>query len=450
MKGLLGSSLGRAAELRTSLGSERFDCIVVGAGPAGVSASVVMARAGLRVLLLERGEYPGAKNMFGGVIYRWPLEALVPRFWESAPVERTVTEYRYMLLSENSGLTISYRNLGWANSPHNSFTALRARFDRWYASIAEQAGVVLANSVTVTDVIKDGDAVVGVRSNGGSENEAYADVVIGADGVKSEVGLKAGLRPLPTPKMVALGIKEVFEMPSDVIDSRFNLKRGEGTAVLVLGVTHGKMGGGFVYTNKDSLSVGLVISLDHLMKLKMKPWELLDEFENHPLVAPLLDGGKRKEYSAHMIPEAGYKAIPQLISDGIMLIGDAAFLCDVQYFECTNLAMASGMLAAETVVRAKKENDFSAKSLGRYGDALKESYVIRELRKRRSVPDFLLQNPRLFREYPTLVNRAIGSILSVDGVSKDVKRREIIQDIRKRVGLIRLLQDLLQARKLLP
>jgi len=432
------------------LATEKFDVIVVGAGPAGTSTALSLARRGLSVLMIERGEFPGAKNMFGGVFYRWPLNELIPNFTELAPIERFITEYRLMMLSPDSGLTVSYRDPSLASPPFNSFTVSRAKFDKWFASVAEEAGVLVACSVTVEDLIKEDGKVVGVRSGPGGEDEAYADVVVAADGVNSNLAVKAGLRGPLRPEQVALGVKEVIDLGVDLIDSRFNVKRNAGVATTVLGVTHGKMGGGFIYTNDSSVSVGIVILLSHLMDLRMEPYAILDEFENHPLIAPMLDGGKRKEYSAHLIPEAGYDSRPRIYTDGLLLVGDAAFLCDLLYFECTNMAVASGIIAAEAIARAKADRDFSARSLRRYEQLLMSHYVMKELRRRRRVPAFFSSNPRLFGAYPTLLNRSVRSILAVDGTTKEEKRKTILRNVRREVGYANLIRDALKMRVLLP
>lgn len=276
------------------LGKDKFDAIVVGAGPAGTTAALTMAKAGLNVALLERGDYPGAKNMYGGAIYRWPLELIVPDFVEKVPIERRIVDHKIMILSKSSGLTLSFKDLGFAKPPYNAFTALRAKFDRWYASLAEEAGALLITSVNVTDLIWDGKKIIGVKAGEGSENELYGDIVIAADGANSKLAIKAGLRQPLSPKDVALGVKEVLELDSKVIESRFNLSKKEGVAIQVLGVTNGMMGGGFVYTNQNSLSVGIVILLEHLMKLKKRPYKLLDDFKNHPIIAPLIEGESQR------------------------------------------------------------------------------------------------------------------------------------------------------------
>jgi len=428
---------------------EKFDAIVVGAGPAGTTAALIMAKAGLSVALLERGDYPGAKNMYGGAIYRWPIELIVPDFVEKAPIERRISDHRFMILSKSSGLTLSFKDLCFAKPPYNAFTTLRAKFDRWYASLAEEAGALLATSVNVTDLIWDGKKVVGVRAGKESENELYGDIVIAADGANSKLAIQAGLRQTLSPKEVALGVKEILELDNKIIESRFNLSKNEGVAIQVLGVTHGMMGGGFIYTNQNSLSLGVVILLEHLIRLKIRPYELLEEFKNHPFIAPLIEGGEPKEYSAHLVPEAGYYGIPKLYTDGLMLVGDAASLTSSIYQEGVNMAIASGIYAGKTAIKAKEIGDYSSKTLSNYENLLKESYVMKELYQLRELPKILRNNPRLFGLYPDIINYAMREFLSMDGELKRVKRKKIMRKIKERVGLLNLLLDLIKARKII-
>ncbi|MEM3538791.1 MAG: FAD-binding protein [Nitrososphaerales archaeon] len=428
---------------------EEFDAIVVGAGPAGTTAALVMAKAGLNVALLERGDYPGAKNMYGGAIYRWPLELIVPNFAEKAPIERRIVDHRFMILSKNSGLTFSFKNLYFANPPYNAFTTLRAKFDRWYARLAEEAGALLVTSVSVTDLIWNGKKVVGVMAGKGPENELYSNIVIVADGANSKLAIQAGLRQPLSPREVALGVKEILELDSKLIESRFNLSEGEGVAIQVLGLTHGMMGGGFIYTNQNSLSIGLVILLEHLIKSKIKPYELLEEFKSHPLIAPLIEGGEPKEYSAHLVPEVGYYGIPKLYTDGLMIVGDAASLTSSIHQEGVNMAIESGICAAKAAIKAKKLEDYSSKTLSYYENLLKSSYTIRELYQLRDLPKIFRDNPRLFGLYPSIINYAIGELLSMNGELKGVKRQKIIKMIKQRVGFSKLLLDLIKMRKII-
>ena len=91
---------------------EKFDVIVVGAGPAGTSCAYVCAKNGLNVLLIERGEYPGSKNVMGGVLYRKQMEELIPEFWKEAPLERPVIEQRFWMMDKESAVQFGYKGTG--------------------------------------------------------------------------------------------------------------------------------------------------------------------------------------------------------------------------------------------------------------------------------------------------------------------------------------------------
>jgi Dehydrogenases (flavoproteins) len=423
------------------LGSDRFDVVVVGAGPAGSAAALTMARQGVDVCVIERGEYPGAKNVFGGVVYKWPLEKLVPKFWESAPLERRMIDHRLVILDKEAGFTVSFRDDHLGEEARGGFTALRSKFDPWFAQKAEEAGAILITGMPVSDVILQDGRVVGVRTGEGKENEVYAKAVVAADGVMSTVLQKAGIRGPPNPDEVAIGVKEIVELPPETIESRFNAKKGCGARLEFFGaVTKGKAGGGFVYTNTNTLSVGVAILLSHLMELKLKPYELLDEFKSHPYVAPLLEGGKVKEYQAHLIPEGGYTSIPPLVSKGVLAVGDAAMLC--LYPEGTNMAMASGMIAGEVLARAKKNDDFSDNRLSEYRKQLEESYVMKEHKRKKNYGAVLKNDKRFFNDYPSLIAEILRELVTVDGVDKGAKHSEARKKIRERVGYLRLLRDL--------
>src|SRR5947209_11017383 len=112
---------------------EKFDAIVVGAGPAGAAAALTMARAGMSMVLFERGDQPGAKNVMGGVLFREATESVFGKFWEDGPVERPVVEQRLWLLGQNSVVTAGFRSADFAQPPYNAFTVLRAKLDPYFA-----------------------------------------------------------------------------------------------------------------------------------------------------------------------------------------------------------------------------------------------------------------------------------------------------------------------------
>ena len=169
----------------------QFDAIVVGAGPSGNACAYTLAKAGLKVLQIERGEYPGSKNVQGAILYANALEQIIPDFRDDAPLERHIIEQRMWLLDETSFVGTHIRSEDYNKPPYNRYTILRAQFDKWFSSKVREAGALLICETTVNHLIMDGDQVVGVQCDR-MQGDVYADVVILADGVNSTLARKAG------------------------------------------------------------------------------------------------------------------------------------------------------------------------------------------------------------------------------------------------------------------
>lgn len=236
--------------------SDKFDAIVVGAGPAGTSCAYTLAKAGLNVVLIERGEYPGSKNVMGGVLYSKMMDDIIPEFYKEAPIERPIVEQRFMMLDKESASTFSYKGLEWGREPYNNFTVLRAKFDQWFAQKAVEQGALLINETVVLECIVEDGRVVGVRTDR-PDGELYADVVVLADGVNSLLGKSLGFHKEFKPDEVALATMEVLKLDKKVIEDRFNLEENQGCTIEIFGdATKGILGTAFLYTNKDSLNIG--------------------------------------------------------------------------------------------------------------------------------------------------------------------------------------------------
>lgn len=411
------------------MAAEKFDAIVVGAGPSGNTAAYTMAKAGLKVLQIERGEYPGSKNVQGAILYADALEKVIPDFRDDAPLERHIIEQRIWVLDDNSFVGTHHRSDDYNQPPHNRYTIIRAQFDKWFSAKVREAGALLICETTVEELLMDGERCIGVRCDrqGG---EVYADVVILADGVNSTLARKAGFHGELKAGHVALAVKEILFMPEEVIQQRFNVKEEEGVVIEMMGtVTEGMVGTGFLYTNKDSLTIGVGCMLSDFKAnpLKTPPYALLEKLKKHPCIAPLIEGGEMKEYCAHLIPEGGFHAVPKVFGEGWMIVGDSGGFVNAAHREGSNLAMTTGRLAAETVIAAKAAGQpMTAKTLKAYKARMDDSFVMKDLHKYRELPQVLHASPQFFTTYPALVSRAARTFFTVDGVDKKTKQREIL------------------------
>jgi len=425
------------------MSQEVFDAIVIGAGPSGNAAAYTMAKGGLKVLQLERGEYPGSKNVQGAILYADALEQLMPDFRDDAPLERHVIEQRMWMMDDQSHTGMHYRSEAFNEDRPNRYTIIRAQFDRWFSRRVRDAGCTLLCETTVTELLRnESGRVIGVKTDrhGGT---LLADVVVLAEGVNGVTAQRAGLREVVKPKDVALAVKEMHFLPQDVIEQRFGLRGDEGTVIEAMGtITKGMTGTAFLYTNKESISIGIGCLVDDFAKSNQTPYGLLDAFKSHPSVAPLIAGAEVKEYAAHLIPEGGYDAMPQLCGDGWLMVGDAAHLVNSVHREGSNLAMTSGRMAGEIIVRLKRTREpCVAANLALYRKALEDSFVLKDMKKYRKIPHMLDANRQFFDLYPRLLSQAAQTWFRVDGKDKRAKEGEIISAVRKARGVRGVIGD---------
>lgn len=401
----------------------KTDVIVVGAGPAGVSCAITLARAGKEVVLIERGTFAGSKNVFGGAIYTQPTKEIFPNFETEAPVERRNIAHNFMILGEEDSTTISYRK-----DDNVSYSVIRGKFDRWAAQEAKKAGVTLVEETVVRNLIKNGTTVVGVQTE---LEDYYADIVVLADGVNSLLAKQIKLRKEIEPKDVALSVKEVIKLDKNIINQRFNLQDEQGAIGEIFGGPMlGMLGLGFMYTNKESVTIGLGVTLNDLVENNYRPFEILESLKSHPAIAPLIEGGTLEEYSAHLIPEGGYKKIPKLCDNGVMIVGDAGMLVNNLHWEGTNLAMISGKLAGETAIEALNSGSFSRKTLRLYEKKLKETFVLKDLKTYKDLMDVMHQRQKAFLSYYlTKVNSFFEMFTSVNSVPKKENYHKFIKSI---------------------
>jgi len=428
---------------------DKVDVIIVGGGLAGLSCAYELADSGMAVIVLERGDFSGSKNVTGGRIYLSPLRNYLPDLWKEAPLERHVTKEILTLMGEANSTTLELHSERFHQEPYPSYTILRAKFDRWFADLVSEKGVFVIPQKRVDDLIKEGEKIIGIRAG---DEEIGADCVVAADGILSFLAEKAGLRQSFKPQHFALGFKEVIQLDPKTIEDRFRLGEGEGAAQLFVGtLTKGMMGGGFLYTNRESLSLGIVVGIQSLNRRERREevYKLLDDFKERPEIKNLIRGGNTIEYSAHLITEGGIHIKPKAYTGGMLVVGDAAglglnMLVTVRGME---YAMVSGILAGRTIKKAKEKNDFSASSLSYYEKLLNESFIIKEMNTFKSSLS-ILENERLFSKYPQAISDLFEKVMRIDEHPKEGLYKTIFQGLKENFLNLQTFTDWLQFRKI--
>ena len=420
----------------------KIDAIVVGGGPAGLSAAYTLADGGASVVVIERGDWPGSKNMMGGLIFSRPTSRVVPDFWKEAPLERHINRREIWLATGDSVLKAAYESTDFGAEPYNSFSVFRSRFDKWLAAQASAKGAVIITETLVEDLLWDGGRVTGVHT-GRPEGDLEAGVVILAEGVNPFLAEKAGLSQGVKPEAVAVAVKEVLALPREKIEDRFNLDTDSGAAFEVVGeITGGFTGTGFIYTNRDTVSIGVGVILKDMVDRAGSVYSLLERFKGQPQVRRLIDGAGRREYSAHLIPEGGYRGMPKLYGDGVLVAGDAAGMVNAVFSEGANLALLSGMMAAETVLRARQYGDYSREALSYYGELIGRSIIMKDLKTFEGMAPLLSSHRHFFSLYPELASAAVKEMLTVDSLSKADKMHLITKLIRSQRPTRKFLKDI--------
>ncbi len=426
------------------MSEEKFDVIVIGGGPAGLSTAYFLAKKGLETLVIERGPELGAKNVFGGRIYSYFLDKYFDGWRNEAPIERWVRSERVSFLCKEDGVTIEYRKYDDIDG-FDSFTAFLSKFVSWLGERVENEGASIIPGVKVEEIIFEDNVAKGVVAEG---EKILADYVVVAEGVNTLLSEKYGFRRMHTPEAVAVGIKEVVKLGKNLINERFSVSDDEGVAQFFLGYPLNIVkGGGFLYTMKEYVTIGAVIKIEHARVGDTYMREIVEDLRMHPYIRRLLEGGTLVEYSAHLVSEEGFGGLlDKPYGGGYLIVGDAAgTLLNTGFtIRGVDFAMESGRLAAETIVNAHEKGDTSEEALSYYKKLLDESIVSKALRKFRNTPKFL-SNERLYTTYPSMLCDVLRRIYTVDEMP--IRAYEALKEATKdRVSLITLLKDLWAAR----
>ncbi|HVL47182.1 MAG TPA: FAD-dependent oxidoreductase [Candidatus Thermoplasmatota archaeon] len=433
--------------------SDKMDAIVVGAGVCGSAAAYKLASEGLQVLLVDRAKPIGSKNLSGGVLWGHDLADVYPDWWKDAlaagAIERPVTTKGVNFLTKDSGFTAQYGSDQWRKEPYNAFTVLRGRFDKWLADKVAEKGGLVVDGVNVERLARDENGqVVGVEQMG---DVIKGDVVLLADGANSRLGMEMGIRGKLNRHHYVLGVKEVIRLGEKTIEDRFNIGPNEGVAhEYVLGyLENGAQAGGFLYTNRDTVSLGVVVNLDSIWEKGVYTHKIMEEFRLHPQIKPLLKGGELVEYGAHLIPEAGLKCTPQLFGNGWLVAGDAAgfVYSNGLVIHGMNYAIRSGILAAEQIISAKRRGDFTANGLAGYQGRLQESFIMKDLQKFDKLADFVW-DPTIHSVVPGLVDGVFKDLFTAKGQPKlfteEILRKQIKE---QKISLFQLAKTAIKARR---
>ncbi len=416
--------------------ADDFDAIVVGAGMAGSSAALRLAKGGTNVLLLERGAEPGVKNLSGGILWGNDLAELLPNWQQEMPLERHLVRKRFGVLTAESAISFDFEDATWNRAPYVAHSVLRARTDAWLAHQAEAAGATLVSSVPVERLAWEGTTVRGVVQGG---ETMTAPVTILADGTNSRLALGTPIRPSPrlSEDATELGTKEVYRLDPKLLEARFGVGAGEGHAEeWVLGIyPPGVMAGGFLYTNRDTVSLGVIANLRSLFDAKVAAHDLVEQLKQHPAIARRIEGAELVEYGAKLI-SSGWASRPRAFhGDGWMVAGDAAgfVFSNGIVIQGMNYAIRTGIEAAETALAAREAHNASASRLGEYTRRLEDRGILADFRDFEGM-DRVKWNPRFYTAYPKFATELFRGLFGESGGPKQHARR-LVRRAQKAAGV---------------
>lgn len=429
---------------------EKFDCIIVGAGVAGLAAAMTLARNNMKFLLIEKGEFPGSKNVSGGVLWGSDLAKLVPNYWEEdAGWDRFINHRRLTFMDEQSTFSVDFKSSHFNETPYTGVVVLRSKFDRWLADKVEEAiaesdyamDSFIATNILVEEVLMEDGKAIGIRTG---DEKFYADSVIIAEGVNNLLTRQVGLQDsyVPADHMLT-GIKEIIRFDQKVLEDRFQLNGRSGMSNEFVGfASDGVEGGGFLYTNKDTLSLGLVLGLKDLREKGKKPYDILNTFKNHPVIADMIKGGEVVEYSAHIVSSGDKRVMPKkLHAHGLVVCGEAANLLmnAGKAIQGMDYAMRSGILAAETIVDSKKADDFSESAMKKYQNRLDDSYIMKDINNFQDAVH-LLHDPVMTQKVPNLICDFGRNFFSIKNEPTKKARDMMSDSIKKHASYWELLK----------
>jgi len=373
------------------------DVVIVGGGPAGLSAAIRLMQLAqdndqeLMVVVLEKGSEIGAHILSGAVIDPIALDELIPDWKDKgAPMGVEVTDNLHWVLSETGQKSMPHFLMPPLMSNKGCYTLSLGNLCRWLGEQAEAMGVEVYPGFAAAEVLYHEDgSVKGVATGNmgvGKDGEPgpnfepgmelHAKYTFFAEGVRGslskEVMSKFDLRNGVEPQTYAIGIKELWDIEPE--------KHHPGRVIHTQGwPLSDTVGGSFIYHQENNqLAIGFVVALDY-QNPYMSPYEEMQRFKTHPAIKPMLEGGRRVSYGARAINEGGLQAVPKLTFPGGALIGCSAGFLNVPRIKGTHNAMKTAMMAAEAAFDAIKGGSDGKEELTAYPEAYKKSWVYKDL-----------------------------------------------------------------------
>ncbi len=390
----------------------KFDVLFVGGGPANLAGAIHLMNLAaaknldLEVALIEKGKQIGSHSLSGAVFNPRAIEELIPDYLDKGfPSEKKIREDQLYYLTRKGYHTIPWTPPAMRNKGFHTVSLVK--LNKWLADIAESLGVCIFSGFAGKEVLfeKKGTAVAGVRTgdkgldrDGKAKKnfepgmDLLAKATIFGEGPRGslveEIDKQLGIFPQDIPQTFETGIKEIIQLPEENFfsSSPFNDIHTMGYP---LGIN--TPGGGFIYEMDDNkVALGFITALCYENPML----DLYDEFikfKSHPLVAQIITGGKVVEQGARTIASGGYYTLPKLAVEGAMFVGGCASIQNLPALKGIHVSMKSGMLAAETAIKAIENKNFSMDSLGLYPELFNKSWVKDELYEGRNFAQALSQ-----------------------------------------------------------